>query len=115
MDKRIYVTKERVERPRREERHRNGDHDFEFRRHEFRRPPRPERDGKPSRPYFKHRHFKKVTKMFTSKESLVEYVNQAGEKGHHIDVYKIDEDLYKIVEIVDEDFHKEVEIELEEE
>ena len=34
--------------------------------------------------------------MFTSKQELVEYVNEQGEKGHKIDVFKIEDDLYKV-------------------
>ena len=80
--------------------------------HEFRRPPRPERPERPHR-HHKRRHHKKLTKMFTSKEALVEYVNEVGAKGHQVDVFKIDEDLYKIVEIVKENHEKEVKIEVE--
>lgn len=78
-----------------------------------------------------NKHRKQITTMFTSKEELVSYVNEKGALGHHIDIYKIDEGLYKVVVlekptyddieveiIVDEpdheeeaDFEKEVEIE----
>ena len=37
------------------------------------------------------------TKMFTSKEELIKYVNEAGELGNKIDIYKIEDDLYKVV------------------
>ena len=37
------------------------------------------------------------TKMFTTKESLVEYVNEIGEHGHMVDIFKIEDELYKVV------------------
>ena len=70
------------------------------------RPPhdRPRRDHE-----FEPRHSKIVkvdlggphgftkTKLFTDKEEMVLYVNELGELGHRIDVYKIEESLYKVV------------------
>ena len=41
--------------------------------------------------------FKMKTKMFTSKKELVEYVNKVGELGNKVDIYKIEDDLYKVV------------------
>lgn len=39
------------------------------------------------------------TKLFTSKEEMVEFVNLKGEEGHQIDIFKIEEGLYKVVVI----------------
>ena len=39
------------------------------------------------------------TKMFTSKSELVDYVNEVGELGNKVDIYKIEDDLYKVVVI----------------
>ncbi len=41
--------------------------------------------------------FKMKTQMFTSKKDLVEYVNKVGELGNKVDIYKIEDDLYKVV------------------
>lgn len=49
---------------------------------------------------------KAITKMFTSKKDLVEYVNSIGDLGNKIDIYKIEDDLYKVVVI--ERYQKEV-------
>ncbi|QMS84210.1 hypothetical protein [Candidatus Xianfuyuplasma coldseepsis] len=67
-----------------------------------------------------HRPFgKTITKLLTSREELVQYVNELGEKGHHIDVYKIETDLYKVVVKMRDfdpiDIDEDVEIEIEEE
>ena len=43
-----------------------------------------------------HRGMSK-TKMFTDKEAMVNYVNEIGELGHHVDIFKIEESLYKVV------------------
>lgn len=40
---------------------------------------------------------KMTTKLVTTKEELVSYVNELGEKGHKIDVFKIEDGLYKVV------------------
>ncbi len=37
------------------------------------------------------------TKLFTSRDKLVEYVNEKGQSDAFIDIYKIEEDLYKLV------------------
>ena len=87
-----------------------GGHHRHHEHHEFKRPPRPERPERPHR-HHKRRHHKKITKMFTSKSDLVEYVNEVGAKGHQVDVFKIDEDLYKIVELVKDCCKKEEEVE----
>jgi hypothetical protein len=47
-----------------------------------------------------------TTKLFTNKEELVEYVNKTGETGSKIDVFKIEDGLYK-VEVL-EPKHKEI-------
>jgi len=55
----------------------------------------------------KYRKFndKKVlkTKMFIEKKDLVDYANEVGEKGHSIDVFKIEDDLYKVIVYEKED------------
>lgn len=40
------------------------------------------------------------TKMFTSKTDLVEYVNSIGDMGNKINIFKIEDELYK-VEVVE--------------
>lgn len=50
------------------------------------------------RPRMRH-NTKQITKMFISKEEVVEYVNKIGDEGHHIDVFKIEEGLYKVVAV----------------
>jgi|LGVF01.2.fsa_nt_gb hypothetical protein len=67
---------------------------------------RPEKPERPNRPEKLDRHFrprrprrKQITKMFVTKEALVDYVNVEGEKGHQIDIYKIEENLYKVVKV----------------
>ena len=37
------------------------------------------------------------TKLFVSKEELVEYVNEKGQSDAIIDIYKIEDGLYKLV------------------
>lgn len=37
------------------------------------------------------------TRLFTSKEKLVEYVNEKGQSDALIDIYKIEDELYKLV------------------
>lgn len=37
------------------------------------------------------------TKMFSSKKELVDYVNEVGETGQRVDIFKIEDDLYKVV------------------
>lgn len=73
--------------------------------HVMKRPPRP--------------FHRTITKLMTSKEELVQYVNELGEQGHHIDVYKIETDLYKVV-VKKHDFppfedEEDIEVEIEEE
>ena len=62
------------------------------------RGPKPKGDRRPKQ----HRRFPEEfakTKMFTSKEQLVEFVNSIGDQGHKIDIFKIEDDLYKVVVI----------------
>ncbi len=51
--------------------------------------------------YYKHRYYRNnetvKTKMFASKKELVDYVNKIGETGQRINVFKIEDDLYKVV------------------
>lgn len=59
------------------------------------------------------------TKMFTSKDDLVNFVNEIGEEGNKIDIFKIEDGLYKVVifeknELEVEDIIKQHEIEIEE-
>jgi len=37
------------------------------------------------------------TKMINSKDELVSFVNEHGEKGQEVEIYKIEENLYKVV------------------
>ena len=37
------------------------------------------------------------TKLFTSRDKLVEYVNEKGQSDAFIDIYKIEDELYKLV------------------
>ena len=37
------------------------------------------------------------TKMFSSKKELVDYVNKVGENGQQVDIFKIEDELYKVV------------------
>ncbi len=37
------------------------------------------------------------TKMFSSKKELTEYVNEVGETGQRVDIFKIEDELYKVV------------------
>lgn len=66
------------------------------------RPPRPDRDfHKEHRKVIKfdmdeHRGISK-TKLFTDKEAMVSHVNEMGELGHRIEIFKIEESLYKVV------------------
>ncbi|AIO18891.1 hypothetical protein KQ51_01012 [Candidatus Izimaplasma bacterium HR1] len=102
---------ERHERHERHEKHIHVDFkDDERRRPHFEGRPPFDRPRRPRGP-------KQKTKMFTSKEDLVAFVNEKGEEGHRIDVYKIEDDLYKVVIKLDP-FHvkrdqEEVEIEVE--
>lgn len=112
-DERPYERREcrefKDEKPR--ERHHNFEHD------EFRRP-RPDHHGMGERPRVFHKHLRnpqriQKTKMFTSKKELVDYVNSIGDEGHKIDVYKIEDDLYKVV-IVEDKKIEEIEVEIDE-
>lgn len=70
-----------------------GPNDRPFRKEEHRR----DRDHRHRRMHPRHPFGKMTTKLITSKEELVDYVNDLGAKGHHIDVFKIDDGLYKVV------------------
>ncbi len=99
---------ERPRGPRREDHPHRDDMKREFKREfrkEFEREMRHRFDDGHRRPHRPHK--KMVTKLFTSKEELVEYVNQKGETNCKIDIFKIEEGLYK-VEII-ERFKKEKE------
>jgi|GEM_PF-2675348 len=63
------------------------------------RPRRAYNDGsRPRRDVVFHQPRPKVkTKLFTSKDDLVKYVNEIGDEGHQIDIFKIEDDLYKLV------------------
>jgi len=56
-----------------------------------------ERIRKHVRVHHPKRHAKMTTKLISSKEELIQYVNELGEKGHKIDVFKIEDGLYKVV------------------
>ena len=45
------------------------------------------------------KHYPKIieTKLFISKEELVKYVNEKGQSDALIDIFKIEENLYKLV------------------
>ena len=119
MEKKVYVKRYprekryeegREERPHeRHEKHIHVNFDDEVRR-------RPHFEGRPpfDRPR-RPRGPKQKTKMFTSKEDLVNFVNEKGEEGHRIDVYKIEDDLYKVVVKLDPNHVRRVEDEEREE
>lgn len=58
-------------------------------------------------PRFQEEHFRKhvrrhgavivETKLFTNRDELVAYVNEKGQSDALIDIYKIEDDLYKLV------------------
>ena len=119
MEKRIRVERFGPEgRPRREKRcqeegyHRRHEGRYEERRHEREREHRHHR-----KPHFKHMHrrLKVKTKMFMDKLKMVEFVNDQGEFGHKIDVFKIEENLYKVevTEFPQPEVEEEIEVELE--
>lgn len=56
-----------------------------------RRPPRAKR------PSMRGPQFKQITKLFQDNKEMIEYVNENGALGHKIDIFKIDEGLYKVV------------------
>lgn len=59
------------------------------------------RNEHPEYRYHKYRHYSfnqtSKIKMFTSKKELVDYVNKVGETGQQVDIFKIEEELYKVV------------------
>ena len=132
MEKRVYVKTEHghEDRPRRRRRDEDRRHEGHERRerHEYRDHRNHEehrKHRKHRKDFDKHEFFKKMmfqgkskTKMFMDKLKMVEYVNEVGEEGYHIDIFKIEENLYKVV--VSETEHQlfddvDVEIEIEEE
>ena len=88
------------ERPRRD----RGRH--ERKREDLRREPHDHRGNR-------RHHIKKkmTTKLFTDKEVMIDYVNDHGEQGHHIDVFKIEEGLYKVV-VVERKNKEDIEIDI---
>lgn len=56
-----------------------------------RRPPRAKR------PSMRGPQFQQITKLFQDNKEMIEYVNENGALGHKIDIFKIDEGLYKVV------------------
>lgn len=71
-------------------------------RHHRDRPPHPNHDF--------HKEHRKVvkfdmddyrgiskTKLFTDKDEMVSHVNEMGELGHRIEIFKIEDSLYKVV------------------
>ena len=98
--------------------HKHGDHKHkEHKHHEFKDHKQFRKSKHEKRRHHVHvrpRFEKKMkTKMFTSKESLVAYVNEVGELGHAIDVFKISEDLFKVVVVERVELKQEVEVEVE--
>ena len=67
--------------------------------------------GRPHRKIYKHKFYesdlKTITKLFASKKELVEYVNKVGENGQQVDIFKIEDDLYKVV-VYEKEVTKEV-------
>ena len=58
----------------------------------------------PGQRYYKNRYDRfsqtnetSKTKMFSSKKELLEYVNEIGETGQRVEIFKIEDDLYKVV------------------
>ena len=78
--------------------HRNGPGmERNVRVEKFVRPPRTKKDEDRQYRHTPRNECKRITKMFISKEEMVKYVNKTGEEGHQIDIYKIEDDLYKVV------------------
>lgn len=46
--------------------------------------------------------FRQVTTLFESKQEMIIYVNEKGQEGHKIDIFKIEDGLYKVVVIMKE-------------
>ena len=117
MEKKVYVKRyprgerpreERKDRPRGDERTPRSTH-REF-HDEVRK--KPHFEGRPHRERFFRPGPKQKTKMFTSKDELVNFVNEKGEEGHRIDVYKIEDELYKVVIVERPMFEEEIEKEV---
>lgn len=58
---------------------------------------REDRRPKPRRPRPPFDHMKQITTLFEDKREMIEYVNDKGQNGHHIEIFKIEEGLYKVV------------------
>ena len=56
---------------------------------------------RPYRRIFQQKYYRtddaSKTKMFSSKKELLDYVNKVGETGQQIDIFKIEDELYKVV------------------
>lgn len=71
------------------------------------------RDSEEHRVHRRPHHKKKMTtKLFTDKVEMIEYVNVLGEQGHHIDIFKIEDGLYKVV-VIERRHKQEIDIEVE--
>ncbi len=59
------------------------------------------RNEYPGQRFFRNRNYavsnSSKIKMFSSKKEMIDYVNKVGETGQHVDIFKIEEDLYKVV------------------
>lgn len=66
-------------------------------RHHNQRPFGGFHDDHSSRNVRGHRSRIVETRLFTSRDKLVEYVNEKGQSDALIDIYKIEDDLYKLV------------------
>ncbi len=55
----------------------------------------------PGQRYYRNRNYSTnnatKVKMFSSKEKMIDFVNKVGENGQRVDVFKIEDDLYKVV------------------
>lgn len=60
-----------------------------------------EKPHKPGRPKPRP-HVKQVTTLFEDKQEMIRYVNEKGQEGHKIDIFKIEDGLYKVVVVVRE-------------
>jgi hypothetical protein len=55
-------------------------------RHEDHKRPRPPRT-----------HTRQTTTLFEDRQEMIAFVNEKGQEGHQIDIFKIEEGLYKVV------------------
>ncbi|MCD6482604.1 MAG: hypothetical protein J7K80_02535 [Candidatus Izimaplasma sp.] len=55
----------------------------------------------PGQRFYRNRNFvsneTSKIKMFSSKDDMMKYVNKVGEDGQQVDIFKIEDDLYKVV------------------